>query len=246
MPNANTCPLCKQEMFPIAPPISRHEARLLRAEQANAVFRVSGLRHLLVRDLSRAAPADLTFSNDIQWSWGSMHLSSPSAHMFLAENLRTMPIGAHEVDAETLGSALVLMGHLRMGNARLEHRAYSDADRDTWREIIVDIWQSIVPHDGLRVYTETMYRNVVASLLDKYVFGAAQPSPFFEIGPLLDDLRGLVLFAVSRSGNWIEYKSPIDRPRARNIKVPLVFPCTASEPASLLATQRMREVYVRR
>jgi hypothetical protein len=217
--------------------------------RANEAFGASGLADLLRQYQKGYAPVLpatlLTFDNEIQWSAEQMHFSASAAHRCLVHNWRTMPIGAHTVNSERMGSALILMGNLIVGKAVNEHRAWSQANRDTWREIVVDIWQSISQYDSRRMYTETMYRNVVASLLDKFYFRAAHPSPFFEEGPLLRDLRFLALFAVTQSGERMNWLGPIDKPRAAHIKVPLVYPCTASRPARLRAEQWMAEVYVR-
>lgn len=254
---AGTCPLCRQRLFAPDPNdeivLADPRPRLLRDQRINTAFRQSGLGHLLLpyqqQNYAPSAPAPpndfITFHNEISWSRDQMQLDASMAHTCLALNWRTMPIGAHTVDANTLGSALITMGNVLMSNAAADQRTWSLANVFTWAEIVVDIWQNLSQYDGSRMYTETMYRNLMASLLDKYYFGADPPSPFFQQGPLLRDLRMLVLYAVSRSGEWMEWRSPIDRPRAKNIRVPLVYPCTASEPARLRAERWMAEVYVR-
>jgi hypothetical protein len=269
-PNENSCPNCRQEFFvktgrPDVPDFidpgeessgdesmdEEEEAadealQPLRLRVDNA-FDAVGLEQPLLAP-TRPAPHLLEFfEDDIQWSPSSLHQSSLAAHYWLMHDCGTIEDGGQTINANLLGSSLIVMGNVLMRLNINERRAWSDADRYTWGEILVDIWQFMSPYKGTRMYLSSLYLSLMASLLDKYYFGVAHPSPFFQEGsPLFDDFKILVNFAIFKSGTFVEWAGPLRRPLGsgtRHIKVPQECPCTASPDAVELAEAWMEDLF---
>ena len=248
-PGVNNCPLCRRNFFvrPVEVREDEAPAPLQRSRrQVERAFHAIGLGQLLLQAYPPRADRLTFFHNDILWNQREMHQSALFALDWVAADRGLLEDGGQTIVNKTLGSSLIVMGNLLMEIARMEQRAYSDADKDTWREIVVDIWRFMSRYRGRCMYLNTLYRALVAFLFDKYCFSAVHPSPFFEDGPLLDDFQILVNFVIFKSGRFIRWRNPMDRSRrSRNREVPRDCPCTLSEPAVLHATQWMEDVFER-
>jgi hypothetical protein len=121
---------------------------------------------------------------------------------------------------------------------------WTDAEWNTWRRIIADIWRFIAQYKSTHMHLSSLYRSLVASLIDKYCIGAVPPCPFFQEGPLLSSLTVLINFTIFKSGRFVPLNGPLGRPRrSRRAKVPRVFESTASEEAIRQATQWTENVF---
>ena len=266
--NENSCPNCRREVFarpgpPDAPDFidpgeessgdGSDEERVaadvapqtLRQRIDNA-FDAVGLSQPLLAP-TRPAPHLLEFfEEDIQWSPSTLHESSLAAHYWLMNDCGIIEDGGQTISASLLGSSLIVMGNVLMRLNINERRAWSEADRYTWGEIVVDIWQFMSPYKRTRMYLSSLYLSLMASLLDKYYFGVAHPSPFFQEGsPLFDDFKILVNFTIFKSGSFVEWAGPLRRPLASGtrLRAPQECPCTASPDAVELAEAWMEELF---
>jgi hypothetical protein len=261
-PNKNTCPNCRQVLFEVNDPAdpadfdglidpsddSEEEevdpavARRLRRSHIGDAFRANGFAEI-TWNRAYVPPADLytSFHNDIQWSQVSLRESARAAREWLVNDRGLLEDGGQTITANALGASITVMGNLLMTLNTLERRPWSDADRDTWEEIVVDIWRFMSQYQGTRMFLSSLYLSLMASLLDKHYFGAAHPSAFFREGPLLDDLKVLVNFVVFKSGPFARWTNPPRRPGKRQIKRPRDCPRTASQPAVVQATAWMEE-----
>ena len=267
--NENTCPACRRELFvrtgrPDPPDFDPgfipgfidpgeesadedadpRAVRQRRRARVDYAFTASGLASIRWRDAYvPPAPLSIVFHNDIQWNQGSLRASASAAHNWLVWDCGLLDDGGHTIYAPALGASLHVMGNLLMTLNVIEQTAWSDADLDTWREIVVDIWRFLLQYKGARMYRSSLYLSLMASLLDKHYFGAAHQSPFFqEDSQLCDDLKILVNFVMSKSGPFIEWNYPDPRPRTvrkKRQKVPRQCPLTATEPAVVQATAWM-------
>ncbi|KAM0690537.1 hypothetical protein Q7P36_009304 [Cladosporium allicinum] len=194
--NENSCPNCRQEFFvKTGPPdtpdfidpgfidpgeesadedADPRAVRQRRRARVDYAFTASGLAPIFRPDTYVPhAPLSIVFHNDIQWNEGSLRASAAAASNWLVWDCGLLDDGGHTIYAPALGASLHVMGNLLMTLNIIEQTAWSDADRDTWGEIVVDIWRFLLQYKGTRMYRSSLYLSLMASLLDKHYFGAA-------------------------------------------------------------------------
>jgi hypothetical protein len=251
----NTCPTCRQPLFTMDDPVVLVdlEAEAAEAREARRIFLI---RYNLVTDAFTACglePVLLTnppenfrkFNHSIRWNRTRLHQSTLFARDWLANNRDVLEDGGQTIRQFDLGSSVLTIANLLIEIAILEQRPWNQANRNTWREIVVDIYQFVVQYKNTHVHLSSLYRSLVASLLDKHCFRVAHhPSPFFQEGPLLEDLKTMIIFVVFKSGDFIPWDGPIDRaPRRRDEQVPQAVPSIASEQANWHAAQWTEDVF---
>jgi hypothetical protein len=189
-PEGDTCPVCRRSLFQptvlsverdahedavrMAERIARSDEMLTRSERL--------VRDMCVREASEAAvllddeflrdinartdfrSADiLDLNNHIRWSEERLIQWSPDARQMLNNDLPRLPHGAVRIDAESLGTSLILMSNALMHLATAEARPWNYAVRAIWRQMVMKIWQIIAPEHGLLLVRESFYLAIMSS-----------------------------------------------------------------------------------
>jgi hypothetical protein len=252
----NTCPMCRQQLFAhdyvdlVDLDEEAREARLqrrLRRIQVERAFDDLGLEGCLIGNPPLSGLVHvIRVHNDIRWSNGRIIRSSLAARDWLVYERDLLEDGGQTINVEDLGSSLIVMGNLLKEislNSDALSPLWTHVNRQTWREIIFDIWQFMAQYRSTHMHLSSLYRSLVASLIDKYYIGVAQPCPFFQEGPLLNSLRVLINFTIFKSGQFVTWAGPLNRRPRPGTKIPRVFASTASDEAIWRAAQWTEDAF---
>jgi hypothetical protein len=109
------------------------------------------------------------------------------------------------INAMALGSSLILMGNVVKGVAEYDnifnksHKLWDQASSDLWAKMLLNIWQLLSPHDGVRLDIRLMFHAI---MLDQAVYGDGGDVKclFFTDHAQLGDLTYLVYFLLTHAG----------------------------------------------
>ena len=203
----------------------RFETVAHRINVENA-FRHVGLGRYLFpdEDGNPSVAALITFEGDLQFSHHQLGRLAPLAGSALTTRYTPRPEGALKLDAEVLGSCLILMGNAIMRIATIDHREWSDANKEDWEEMVTAIWRLLSPYHGVRLDSRAMLHAMMATVVE-VTMGRVRP---FLCDPyLLDDTILLPFFILARAGEWMPRHTVQAEFEARRITQPLALPRTA-------------------
>jgi hypothetical protein len=274
-PEGDTCPVCRRSLFQptvlsverdahedavrMAERIARSDEMLTRSERL--------VRDMCVREASEAAvllddeflrdinartdfrSADiLDLNNHIRWSEERLIQWSPDARQMLNNDLPRLPHGAVRIDAESLGTSLILMSNALMHLATAEARPWNYAVRAIWRQMVMKIWQIIAPEHGLLLVRESFYLAIMSSLIEQqYVNEVGQdhiPPMFFRNDELVRDLRFMVNFLVDHAGPTMSSETAQEELAAHRIEAPRVYTSNVSARAERMAAEYTSMTFV--
>ena len=253
-PRIKTCPMCRQTLcrpkhnYP-DPPEPMSIELLFRHETVMYGFVQSGLGRFLDPQSdfpNNTDPAWMeTFHDAFRFSEEHLQRLSVPARAMLVNPLQTQAKGALLIDAEALGSSLVLMGNVMMRSQRYDddRERWSQASLDTWAKMLLTIWQLLSPHDGIRVDSRAMFHAIMASLLDQTVYGGDAKCCFFTHHLHLGDLTYLVYFLLTYAGTWISKATVQTKFGEHRIIEPRALPRTASSVALRHADRLTKQAF---
>jgi hypothetical protein len=122
----------------------RDPGRFQTVAQRNYIahaFRVVGLGHYLIPGESGNPPvaALIMFEGDLHWSYFETARLAPLARVALTTRPTTQPEGAITIDAESLGTSLLIMGNAIMRSAAIANREWSNANKEAWEQTVTAI-----------------------------------------------------------------------------------------------------------
>jgi hypothetical protein len=228
-PRNRSCPMCRQTLchpkHKVADPPGLHGDSLAasRLETVAFGFAEGGLR--------RFAPGGIlpkclcpevmdTFHDEIRWSEDHLQQLALPARMLLIGPFQKQADGTLLINAMALGSSLILMGNVVKNVAEYDnifnesHKLWDQASSDLWAKMLLNIWQLLSPHDGVRLDIRPMFHAIMASLLDQAVYGDGGDvkCPFFTDHAQIGDLTYLVYFLLTHAGTRLS--EPTVQPRA--------------------------------
>jgi len=226
----------------------RENAAFWHERRVNRVFEVAGFDYIrytrLMHDQTDFRSADvLNLNRNIRWSEERLdQLRRDAETMLINDDLPRLPQGAVRIDAESLGTSLILMSNALMHLATAQSRPWSDTNRDTWRQIVMTIWHLAAPGNGLLgilLNRESLYLAIMTALIEQQcVNGDEQdhdPPMFFRQADLVRDLRFMVNFVVDHAGPTMSSDTVQEELTARRIEEPRVYLSTASARVNQLA-----------
>jgi hypothetical protein len=180
----------------------RLRARTQNWQVVNSAFDAAGLSGRNAQTRFRADVLNLNRS--VSWSEGRIEKLRRDALLMLVHNdLPRLSLGAIYIDAESLGTSLILMSNALMHLARLLFRPWSDATQETWRQMVMIIWQLVAPEAGHLVDRQMLYLAIMSTLIEQCAFAGEQdntPSTFFRQDDLFRDLQFMVNFLIDHAG----------------------------------------------
>jgi hypothetical protein len=247
-PTNRTCPMCRQTMC--TPKHSVAETPLpgsiedrIRCEEVGDGFQDGGLALFL--PWGYLVPSDPewmdTFHDQIRWSEAHFQeMALPAYKLLTGRTFQTQAEGALLIDAQAVGSVLVLIGNVIRKKVHYEtsvrgitgtkRKLWNQAMCDLWPKMLLTIWQLLSPQDGIRLDSRAMFHAIMASLLDQTVYGHGGDvkCPFFTDHTHLEDLTHLVYFLLTHAGTWMSKLAVQTEFEARRIVEPRALPRTAS------------------
>jgi hypothetical protein len=188
-------------------------------------FRFIGLGYYLFPHEQGNPPVTaLIMFGDLQSSHQQFRRLAPLARSRLTTPYTTRPEGAIKIDAEALGSGLVMMGNAIMRIAATDNREWSDANKESWRQMVNALWQLLSPYHGIRLDSRAMFHAMILAVIERTW---ERVCPFLCNAYLLDDTMFLLFFLLAHAGEWMPRLTVRAEFEARRIIQPLALPRTA-------------------
>ena len=188
-------------------------------------FRVIGLGHYIFpHELGNPSITALIMFGDLHISHQQFCRLAPLARSRLTTPCTTRPEGAIKINAQALGSSLVMMGNAIMRIATTDNREWSDANKESWRQMVNALWQLLSPYHGIRLDSRAMFHAMIVAVIERTW---ARVCPFLCNAYLLDDTMFLLFFLLAHAGEWMPRLTVRAEFEARRISQPLALPRTA-------------------
>lgn len=223
----------------------RSLAPLPHAISVTRAFGAAGL----TQGIPRVAQTDfrsadvLTLNDSVRWSESRLTQLTHHARWMLDSNeLPRLPQGAVQIEAESLGTSLIIMSNALMHLAIQQSRPWSVANRDTWRQMVMNIWQLVAPEYGLLgvlLNRESLFLAIMSSVIEQQCTSGDEQvdtyPKFFLQAVLVRDLRFMINFVVDHAGPTMSSETVQEELAAHRIEEPQVYTSNVSERAERLA-----------
>jgi hypothetical protein len=134
------------------------------------------------------------------------------------------------------------MSNALMHLAIQQSRPWSVANRDTWRQMVMNIWQLVAPEYGLLgvlLNRESLFLAIMSSVIEQQCTSGDEQvdtyPKFFLQAVLVRDLRFMINFVVDHAGPTMSSETVQEELAAHRIEEPQVYTSNVSERAERLA-----------